>query len=926
MSDFMNLITLKPTMSIHLQRKTALIKLDSKFQMLNELDTNKPSTRIFSRIECEVNEALHTLEKTNSTFISSLVKANSEIELEDSFKEDQKYIRSEQFKCLNAIEAYIELLTTKGINYPSDSKSGSEPSDLADILKQTTQLTNKLITKQDENIDKILKNNSSAAPKPSQPYFTSRQIDADFAAFKDFWSRFEHFTKKVASPSDKLEWLKSSIKGEAHNLIKNLTLDDSNYRVAVDKLKAEYLNPDVVKHSLLQSVLNFKCESGQRYLKVESAVNCLSNELEDLKNIHILDIGDELCNELLREILFYRLPADVRLDLIDACNTNYPSFSGILTHLNKVITKLNIGKDIKEAKSNPQTPKSSPNSSNHNVETFSLNTVLQHPGQSSKGGSGKKFKYFQTDRKCSFCGESHASSKCTNVVSKEDRIKILKKDRKDNCNTCWSKHKSDQNCPDKFCCKDPSCKESQSVHAKLLCPKIINEISQPKTIGCLNSNPTSTNINVAKCDQKAVALPTAIMIAHNLNALKLPIEQRNVALMLDSGGQRTLVTREAADRLGLEIVGRENACLQGYGAKHGSNSKFDVVNIKLGRVTENYPICLDAFVVPSLNKLHMAGASKFSKKLESKGIRLADWRLTESKSDIISFDVLVGSDFFYKLVSPVKLPKQVYGMWLPHTIHGLSLLCRKIPGSAVDKSNKTVNYVNIQHIACEPQSNLTINQYVRPCLPILDNDETVQEANAFEVARELNNFDALGYQIATREDEDKEALSSFKSNMYKDNVNNQYVVGFPWVNNLPPTQEDLDSNYHLVLARFKDTMKSLDKNKGKLCQYAETHENEVKHDFIENMPLDQLKDKNVVKHYINHFPIWKQESATSKCRRVFDASLHKKGKACLNDKLRKGSQMTPHIMQVMMRIRILEFLLSTDISKAFLRMVLREMD
>ncbi|CAL4218274.1 unnamed protein product, partial [Meganyctiphanes norvegica] len=164
--------------------------------------------------------------------------------------------------------------------------------------------------------------------------------------------------------------------------------------------------------------------------------------------------------------------------------------------------------------------------------------------------------------------------------------------------------------------------------------------------GCLNSNPNSTNINVAKCDQKAVALPTAVMIAHNLNALKLPIEQRNVALMLDSGGQRTLVTREAANRLGLEIVGRENACLQGYGAKQGSNSKFDVVNIKLGRVTENYPICLDAFVVPSLNKLHMAGASKFSKKLESKGIRLADWRLTESKSDIISFDLLVGSDFF----------------------------------------------------------------------------------------------------------------------------------------------------------------------------------------------------------------------------------------------------------------------------------------
>ena len=120
-------------------------------------------------------------------------------------------------------------------------------------------------------------------------------------------------------------------------------------------------------------------------------------------------------------------------------------------------------------------------------------------------------------------------------------------------------------------------------------------------------------------------------------------------------------------------------------------------------------------------------------------------------------------------------------------------------------------------------------------------------------------------------------------------------------------------------------MKSLDKDKIKLRQYAETHEKEPLHDFIEKVPISQLNDKNT-KHFINHFPIWKQDSATSKCRRVFDASLHKRGKACLNDKLLKGSQLTPHILQVMMRIRLLRFLLSTDISKAFLRMVLRESD
>ena len=97
-------------------------------------------------------------------------------------------------------------------------------------------------------------------------------------------------------------------------------------------------------------------------------------------------------------------------------------------------------------------------------------------------------------------------------------------------------------------------------------------------------------------------------------------------------------------------------------------------------------------------------------------------------------------------------------------------------------------------------------------------------------------------------------------------------------------------------------------------------------DFIERVPEDELNDKNVFKHYINHFPVFRKDATTSKCRRVFDASLHKKGKACLNDKMLKGSQLTPHILKVLIQIRLLKNLFTLDISKAFLRMVLKPSD
>ena len=620
MSNFEDLIKEKPISSIHLQRKTALVTVENKVQKIKELDPDNPNPRIFTRIEQEANDALQILEKANSALVTSLMKVNPNINLEESFQKDQKDVRGEEFICINAIEGYIKHFADKGIMYPLDSKPDSTPSDLASILKQTTQMTNKCWN---ENVEKIIKTNSSAAPKPTQPHFTSKQTDADYGAFSDFWSRFQHFTKKCVGKSDKLEWLKSSVKGEAHLLIKNLSLEDSNYDTAVTRLHNKYLNPASVKHSLLQSVLNFKCESGVRYTKAESAITALANDLDELKNVHKLDIGVELCKELLREIIFYRLPADVRIGLIDACKTNYPSFSNIMSKFQEVVTKLNIGNDFMNGKqNNPQTPKSGkPDSGNQNEKTtFSLNAVQHNRNQQSKNlnrNQNQKFNHAKSDRKCVFCGSAdHSSSKCIKVTSKEERVNILKRDRKDNCSKCWARQHPGQVCPQLFCCTDTSCIGTHGVHAKLLCPKTIGELLLPKTIGQVNTIPLPNSVNnVARYDQKAVALPTAVMIAHNPAALKLPLEQRNVSLLADSGGQRTLITREAANRLGLDIVGIERACLQGYGAKSGSNSRFDVVNVRIGRVTETHPISFDVFVVPNLNPLHMTGAAKFVEKL-----------------------------------------------------------------------------------------------------------------------------------------------------------------------------------------------------------------------------------------------------------------------------------------------------------------------
>ena len=419
--------------------------------------------------------------------------------------------------------------------------------------------------------------------------------------------------------------------------------------------------------------------------------------------------------------------------------------------------------------------------------------------------------------------------------------------------------------------------------------------------------------------QRAVTLQTAVFAVVNPEATEVPIHERNIAILADTAAQRSLVTKELASKLKLPIIAQERASIQGYGQTKAESKIYKVTEITLGSPdgrTDKKPVTVNALVVSGMNPIYMTGICKFATKLQNKGLDLADRRLVNSKKDVVDTDLLVGADFYDDLVSPYHMPRQVSGMWLGRTVFGHYILKGKIPGSSeAVKNDINAMQITIQHVASSP------------ILPILDDHEHVDTNNVLDIVREMNSYDALGIRMINRDDEDREAEDTFKSNMTFDKESGKYIVGFPWLNNTPPDQNDLDSNYDIAKARFLSTCKSLDKNHDKLSKYEQVHNQELLNDFIERVPEHELLDDTVVRHFINHFPIWKENpGVTTKCRRVFDASLHKKGKACLNDMMLKGSQLTPHILTTNLRLRLLEYLMSADVSKAYMRMVLRPGD
>ena len=136
-------------------------------------------------------------------------------------------------------------------------------------------------------------------------------------------------------------------------------------------------------------------------------------------------------------------------------------------------------------------------------------------------------------------------------------------------------------------CPDDACNLANGKHNKLICPKFVQ--SKPTSVQQVSASQYIVNEdnvvvglnpeyvaplseNVVNIEGKSVALPTAVYTATNENALKLPLDQRNIAILADSAAQRTLVTKETTQKLGLDTIGTERACLIGYGNKKSQNN------------------------------------------------------------------------------------------------------------------------------------------------------------------------------------------------------------------------------------------------------------------------------------------------------------------------------------------------------------------
>ena len=929
--------------------------------------------------QAKINKCYGTLIDTVETYRDILIAKN----LVDN--PDEKEAEALAPAPQDFLEALVKRMEASDDKSAKALKTYTEA--LYKCTRQQTESHEAALEKYSNTMEKISKNNINI--KRPQPKFTPDGTIDDYFRYREWYRKFEFYTAKIDENDyeERTEWLRTCLVGDALTLIQSCAATQEGYTEAIELLEGKYKDVSVIQEALFDYFHRFTISSvGKNYKGITDKLTQFRNYLHELE----VELNTPFNYKgYLGHVALKSMPAEVKKEFMVTCASLTPDLDQILEKADEVVRKLNVYSGVnpvypdltKKSNLNSNTStqnqlstttsksKSKRSRSKNKSGSSALNvlgsgpppvTPLQGSGSSGTpnhgqpgiaGGvqpnsgqpnKGKNVRFIMgrviKPSKCRFCQGKHESKNCGTFQTVSERKKYLNNKHTNLCTVCASPScdGDKNNHHQESICKFPVCTAKNAPpHPVSLCVEFINAnkstLCQNTFVVATNSAQTmgtnkskydpaepeclSLSINVAGRKARTTALETALLLAQNPEASHLPPHDRHVALMTDTCAQRSVVSKHIVDKYKFPIIGTESVALQGFNERSPRCMNYKVAKITIGK-DKKRPIVLDALIVHDINDIMMVGVAAFAKKVAHLA-NLADFRFLSTKSDQVSVDLLVGAEHRWKIVSPTLKPRQLHGMWCPRTIYNDIMLTGTIPGADGVITNSTAGTNTIT----------LLNINALPTLQVLENDEYVLEPNLWDVAKELTNYDNLGITITSKQDQDREALENFQSTVSKDPVSNAYVVGFPWLGNSVPNKGDLDSNLDLVKNRFLSTMKTLDNNPEKLKEYAKVHQSEVDNDFIERLPDEELSDEKIFKHFITHFPVIKEtEGCTTKVRRVFDASLHKKGKASLNDLMAKGSQLTPHILKVLLCMRLTPFVLSADISKAFLRMSLLPRD
>lgn len=462
-----------------------------------------------------------------------------------------------------------------------------------------------------------------ATPQIEVPTFSGSY--QNWTSFKDLFTETIHSNPSLSS-AQKMQFLKTKVKGEAEKLIQHLSISSDNYSVAWEILNHRYNNKKLIFTSHINTLLNLPTMQQQSSLSIKKIHDTANECLNAIKNLGA-DIST--WDPILVHILSQKLDADSHNDYIESMKAprELPVLSEFMEFLELKFTSLESSRRKTDTASKSlYQQQNEASKKSHSYRAYNTNQNIK-----TKFTNAKTFNKFV--HKCIFCEGSHRLFHCEMFLQLQPDAKRKAVTKHNLCKNCLYDHKG------KECFSEKRCQTCKEDHNTLLHEAYAKPSSSSSSNKGSGSGKPSTNSNHASHeDLSETLLATALVQVTRHDGSLITLRA-----LVDQGSQTSLISENAAQLLKLPRKHCKGVIF-GVGAKE--NNCKGVIDIMChamnGEYTFNTAVIIMRHLVNNLPNKSFAKPSW--QYLEQ--ITLADPEFYKSRP----VDLLLGADVYSNII------------------------------------------------------------------------------------------------------------------------------------------------------------------------------------------------------------------------------------------------------------------------------------
>lgn len=263
-----------------------------------------------------------------------------------------------------------------------------------------------------------------------------------YEQWMSFYDSFTSLIDKDTNLSDiqKLQYLKSSLKGQAAEVVQNIELTAANYKIAFDLLKHQFHNKRLIIQNHIKALFDLPQTQGDNPNSLRQITNRI---LTNMRGINALEINTEHWDPIIVHLVTSKLDVKTHTEWELTTKPNVlPTLQELLDFLQK------RSQSLEAIENKGRTP----------TQQFKQHFPPNQKGKDTKGFKGYSKptgSYSHVTRQvkaCALCKQNnHMTYQCRNLLqaSQPERIKIL--DKANICLNCLCPGHHVQQCNSKGC-------------------------------------------------------------------------------------------------------------------------------------------------------------------------------------------------------------------------------------------------------------------------------------------------------------------------------------------------------------------------------------------------------------------------------------------------------------------------------------------